>query len=113
RMRAARVVLDIGVHTGKKNPEGGSWNYEYAMNFMRQNVSMNEKALEFEVNRYFGWPGQAPSYKIGQRVFNELRQQQLQRLGPKFDLKVFHDQVLKLGGLGLGSLRFAFGQELN
>lgn len=113
RMRAARVVLDIGVHLGKKNPDGGPWNYEYAMNFMRQNVSMKEKALEFEVNRYFGWPGQAPSYKIGQRVINELRQQQLQQLGSKFDLKSLHHQILKLGGLGLGSLRFAFGQAIN
>jgi uncharacterized protein (DUF885 family) len=107
RMRAARVVLDIGVHLGKTNPDGGKWNYDYALGFMRKNVSMNEKALEFEVNRYFGWPGQAPSYKIGQRILNELRSQKKQQLGSDFDLKEFHSNILRLGGLGLSSLKFA------
>lgn len=113
RMRAARVVLDIGVHLGKKTRDGGAWDYKHALRFMNQNVSMNEKALEFEVNRYFGWPGQAPSYQIGKRVFNELRDQQMHQMGAGFDLKSFHSQILRLGGLGLGSLIFAFDQGLN
>lgn len=107
RMRAARVVVDIGVHLGKTNPDGGKWDYDYSLNFMRQNTSMNEKALEFEVNRYFGWPGQAPSYKIGQRIFNELRSQKMDQLGSDFDLKEFHSNILRLGGLGLSTLKFA------
>ncbi len=109
RMRAARVVLDIGVHLEKEIPEGGqTWDYEYAKSFMRRNVSMNDKSLEFEINRYFGWPGQAPSYKIGQRVWNQLRSDQQARLGSKFDLKKFHSDALKLGGVGLDTLLFAF-----
>src|SRR3546814_15865459 len=64
RMRAARVVLDIGVHLGKPRLDGtGTWEYDYAFDFMKKNVNMNEPFVKFEVNRYFGRPGQAPAYK--------------------------------------------------
>jgi len=67
RMRAARVVLDIGVHLGKQRPDGaGTWDADYALDFMRRNVNMSDEFIQFEVNRYLGWPGQAPSYKVGQ-----------------------------------------------
>jgi uncharacterized protein (DUF885 family) len=63
RMRAARVVLDIGVHLGKPRLDGdGIWDHDYALGFMRDNVNMNDSFVRFEVNRYLGWPGQAPSY---------------------------------------------------
>src|SRR5690606_4712067 len=72
RMRAARVVLDIGVHLGKTRLDGeGVWNAEYALDFMRANVNMSDEFVRFEVNRYLGWPGQAPSYKVGQRIWEQ------------------------------------------
>ena len=75
RMRAARVVLDIGVHLGKPRLDGtGSWDFDYAFEFMKSNVNKNEPFVRFQVNRYFGWPGQAPSYKIGQRIFEQILQ---------------------------------------
>jgi len=61
RMRAARVVLDIGVHLGKPRLDGtGKWDFDYALDFMGKNVNMSEQFINFEVHRYFGWPGQAP-----------------------------------------------------
>ena len=70
RMRAARVVLDIGVHLGKPRLDGeGVWDADYALEFMRRNVNMPDEFIQFEVNRYLGWPGQAPSYKVGQRIW--------------------------------------------
>jgi len=61
RMRAARVVLDIGVHLGKQRPDGdGVWTADYALHFMRNNVLLEDEFVRFEVNRYLGWPGQAP-----------------------------------------------------
>ena len=62
RMRAARVVLDIGVHLGKPRLDGdGTWDADYALDFMRKNVNMSDQFVQFEVNRYLGWPGQALS----------------------------------------------------
>lgn len=108
RMRAARVVLDIGVHLGKPRLDGtGEWDFDYAFDFMRQNVNMNEPFVRFEVNRYFGWPGQAPSYKIGQRIFEQIRDEAQAKEGDDFDLKRFHMRVLNIGGVGLDTLREA------
>jgi uncharacterized protein (DUF885 family) len=60
RMRAARVVLDIGVHLGKPQLDGnGKWNHDYAREFMGKNVHMEPSFIDFEVNRYLGWPGQS------------------------------------------------------
>ena len=108
RMRAARVVLDIGVHLGKPRLDGtGEWDFDYAFEFMRSNVNMNEPFVRFEVNRYFGWPGQAPSYKIGQRIFEQIRDAAKEAEGDAFDLKRFHSRVLNIGGVGLDTLREA------
>jgi uncharacterized protein (DUF885 family) len=104
RMRAARVVLDIGVHLGKPNPDGsGPWTGDYAFGFMAQHVNMNEPFIRFEVNRYLGWPGQAPSYKVGQRMWEQLRDEYVAANGP--DLKEFHRRALAVGSIGLGTLR--------
>ncbi len=82
RMRAARVVLDIGVHLGKQRPDGdGAVDGDYALEFLAQNVNMNEAFVRFEVNRYLGWPGQAPSYKVGQRIWEQLRDEVARREG--------------------------------
>lgn len=108
RMRAARVVLDIGVHLEKPLPDGsGPWTGDYAFGFLGRNVNMNEPFVRFEVNRYLGWPGQAPAYKIGQRIWEQLRDEYARREGPSFDIKAFHKKALDIGGVGLDTLRSA------
>jgi uncharacterized protein (DUF885 family) len=111
RMRAARVVLDLGVHLSKPKLSGeGVWDYDYALDFMLKNVNMPKEFVVFEVNRYFGWPGQAPSYKIGQRIWEEIRDEVKAKQGASFDIKAFHKEALNLGGLGLDSLRKALSR---
>ncbi|GAA0414896.1 DUF885 domain-containing protein [Leifsonia naganoensis] len=108
RMRAARVVLDIGVHLEKQLPDGsGPWTGEYAFEFLGRNVNMNDGFVRFEVNRYLGWPGQAPSYKIGQRIWEQLRDEYARREGASFDIKAFHKKALDIGGVGLDTLKSA------
>lgn len=108
RMRAARVVLDIGVHLGKSRLDGkGVWDADYALDFMRQNVNMSDEFVQFEVNRYLGWPGQAPSYKVGQRIWEQVRDAYQAQQGDAFDIKQFHKRALDLGGVGLDTLRTA------
>lgn len=111
RMRAARVVLDIGVHLGKPRPDGaGVWDGDFALAFMRQNVNMEDGFVRFEVNRYLGWAGQAPSYKIGQRIWEQLRDAAEARAtaaGGQFDVRDFHRDALALGGVRLDTLQAA------
>ncbi|WP_440710322.1 DUF885 domain-containing protein [Herbiconiux sp. YIM B11900] len=108
RMRAARVVLDIGVHLQKPRLDGqGTWDAGYALDFMRQNVNMDDAFIRFEVNRYLGWPGQAPSYKIGQRIWEEIRDVYRAREKEAFSSKEFHRTALDLGGVRLDTLRSA------
>jgi uncharacterized protein (DUF885 family) len=108
RMRAARVVLDLGVHLGKPRLDGtGKWDFEYALEFMSKNVNMSPEFINFEVHRYFGWPGQAPSYKIGQRIWEQIRDEAKARAGANWDIKKFHRDALNLGALGLDNLRRA------
>ncbi len=108
-LRAARVVLDIGVHLDLPIPEGVGidaqrWSYDVALRFLRDHVSMQEDMLVDELHRYLGWPGQAPIYKVGERVFLAGREQAQARHGEAFDLKAWHRAVLDLGPLGLGPL---------
>jgi uncharacterized protein (DUF885 family) len=111
RMRAARVVLDIGVHLGKPKLDGtGVWDFDYALEFMSKNVNMSPEFVRFEVTRYFGWPGQAPSYKIGQRIWEQIRDDYQARKGSEFDMKKFHSTALNLGGLGLDALKEAMSR---
>lgn len=108
RMRAARVVLDIGVHLGKPRLDGtGVWDADYALDFMRKNVNMSDQFVQFEVNRYLGWPGQAPSYKVGQRIWEQVRDAYQAERGADFDVKEFHKRALDMGGVGLDTLRTA------
>jgi len=108
RMRAARVVLDIGVHLGKSRLDGtGKWDFDYALQFMMDNVNMSPEFINFEVNRYFGWPGQAPSYKVGQRIWEQLRNEAAAKAGASFDIKAWHKRALNLGGLPLDTLKYA------
>ncbi|MGO2140943.1 MAG: DUF885 domain-containing protein [Leucobacter sp.] len=105
RMRAARVVVDIGLHLGKRAPDGGAWTAERVYDFMASNVTMRPEALRFEVLRYLGWPGQASSYKVGERQWLGLRAEAESE--PGFTLASFHDRALALGTLGLDTLQWA------
>lgn len=104
RFRAARVVIDIGVHCGLTAPDGAVWDAERAWNFLTSHSAMAEENLQFELDRYLGWPGQAPSYAIGQRIWHELRENSLRR---GLTMREFHSRALDLGGLPLDVLRSA------
>ncbi len=106
RFRAARVVIDIGVHCGLTAPDGGVWDADRAWTFLQAHSAMAEENLRFELDRYLGWPGQAPSYAIGQRIWQQLRDDTLAR---GVSLKDFHSRALDLGGLPLEVLRSAIG----
>jgi uncharacterized protein (DUF885 family) len=107
-LRAARVVLDIGVHLDLPIPAGRAaghrWTYDVALEFLRAHVNMEDAMRVDELHRYLGWPGQAPSYKVGERVFLTCREQARLRGGAAFDLKAWHRAVLDLGPLGLAPL---------
>ncbi|MDR7330711.1 DUF885 domain-containing protein [Corynebacterium guangdongense] len=103
RLRAARVVLDIGVHLHKKNIEGnGTWDAAYAKSFLRENSAMDDANLTFEIDRYLGWPGQAPSYALGQRIWLETREEALKQ---GLSAPQFHAEALRLGSVPLSILR--------
>jgi len=104
RFRAARVVIDIGVHCGFTAPDGGVWDADRAWAFLQSHSAMAEDNLRFELDRYLGWPGQAPSYAIGQRIWQQLRDELTTR---GLSLKEFHSRALDLGGLPLDVLRSA------
>jgi uncharacterized protein (DUF885 family) len=108
RMRAARVVFDIGVHLGLPAPQewgGGTWDADKAWPFLRSNVNMAEEFVRFEYNRYLGWPGQAPAYKVGQRLWEQARDDARTAAGAAWDAKAFHARALALGSVGLDVLR--------
>ncbi|PFG42535.1 uncharacterized protein (DUF885 family) [Isoptericola jiangsuensis] len=113
RLRAARVVLDLGVHLGKPCPDewgGGVWDADKAWTFLAANANMDESFLRFELDRYLGWPGQAPSYKVGQRLWEQVRDDAraaAEARGEEFDLRAFHARALGLGSVGLDVLREA------
>ncbi len=109
-LRAARVVIDIGVHCGLPAPAevgGGAWDYDKAWAFLTAHANMDEKTLRFELDRYLGWPGQAPSYKVGERLWMQLRDEVARREGDAFDVKAFHRRALDIGSVGLDTLRSA------
>ncbi|MBP8879712.1 MAG: DUF885 domain-containing protein [Dermatophilaceae bacterium] len=115
-LRAARVVLDIGVHCGLPAPAevgGGEWDYDKAWAFLTAHANQSERSLRFELDRYLGWPGQAPSYKIGERLWLDLREQMRAREGDAFDLKAFHRNALDIGSVSLDTLRAAVLGELS
>ncbi len=108
RMRAARVVFDIGVHLELAVPPrwgSGTWTPEKGYEFLKQNLAISDGQLDFEFARYLGWPGQAPSYKVGQRLWEQIRAELEAR--PGFNLKDFHTRALNVGSVGLDTLRRA------
>lgn len=108
RMRAARVVFDIGVHCGFTAPEawgGKTWEPATGFAFLEHHLHETPGVLEFEFTRYLGWPGQAPSYAVGQRIWQQIRAEQ--EKAPDFELKTFHTRALQLGSMGLDTLQEA------
>jgi uncharacterized protein (DUF885 family) len=116
--RAARVVVDIGMHLELEIPRdnpfgfhpGETWTPALGLEFMRQHARLDDETIQFEVKRYLGWPGQAPSYKVGERIWLEARDEARARQGADFDLKAFHRSALDLGSLGLDPLRAALAR---
>ena len=108
RMRAARVVFDIGLHCGFKAPAswgGKIWEPETGFAFLQAHLNETPGVLAFEFVRYLGWPGQAPSYAVGKRIWQQIRAEHEQ--APDFDLKDFHTRALQLGSMGLDTLERA------
>jgi uncharacterized protein (DUF885 family) len=95
--RAARLVVDTGIHAM-------GWDKARAVEFMRENTALTEANIDAEVNRYISWPGQALGYMIGRLKILELRRRAEQALGDRFDLRQFHDAVLKNGSVPLDVL---------
>ncbi len=109
-LRAARVVIDIGVHCGFEAPAevgGGAWTYDKAWEYLDAHANQGEATMRFELDRYLGWPGQAPSYKVGERIWLGLRDEVAAREGDAFSLKDFHRRALDIGSVGLDVLREA------
>lgn len=107
--RAARVILDIGMHLELEIPRsnpfgfhpGERWTPELGREFLRQHWRTAGGFLDFEINRYLGYPGQAPSYKLGERVWLRMRERAQAARGAEFSLRDFHRDTLGLGSLGL------------
>ena len=111
-MRAMRVVVDIGLHLELPIPSderyhpGETWTPALALPFaIERSGQMPEDFMRSEVDRYLGWPGQAISYKIGERVWLGARADARRRAGGAFDLKAFHARALDLGPMGLAQLQ--------
>jgi uncharacterized protein (DUF885 family) len=95
--RAARLVVDTGIHYKK-------WNRDQVVQYLRDHSSQNEAYFQAETDRYIAWPGQALAYKIGQLTILHLREKARAELGAKFDIRGFHDEVLSGGALPLDVL---------
>ncbi|TME42345.1 MAG: DUF885 domain-containing protein [Chloroflexi bacterium] len=95
--RACRLVVDTGLHHLR-------WSRERAIEFFLENVGLTERETFNEVDRYIVWPGQALAYKVGQREIERLRSQQQAALGPRFDLRTFHDDLLRHAAVSLSTL---------
>lgn len=118
-LRAARVVIDIGVHLQLDVPDevvrrdgipAGPWTGEAAYEFLSRHTRQSPEVNRFEVTRYLGWPGQAPSYKVGERIWLAAREDTRRRKGAAFDLREFHRAALDLGSLGLDPLQAALAR---
>jgi uncharacterized protein (DUF885 family) len=109
--RAARVIIDIGMHleltipSGTGFHEGAVWTPELGLEFMLTRTITERELVVDEVDRYLGWPGQAPAYKLGERLWLSAREDARSRHGADFDLKRFHMEALYLGQMGLDTMR--------
>jgi uncharacterized protein (DUF885 family) len=109
--RAARIVVDIGMHCEFTIPKeskwygGEAWTPELALEFLSARSSSDDAFNKSEINRYLGWPAQAISYKLGERVWLSLREDAKRKHGASFDLRAWHAYALDLGNLGLDLLK--------
>ncbi len=117
-LRACRVAIDIGLHHNLSIPHnqpfhpGEAWTFDTAVEMLTNYAGLLPDYAVSEVTRYLGWPGQAPAYKIGERVILNLRAERKAREGADFDLKRFHADVLEAGPVGLALLQeFVRGVE--
>lgn len=110
-MRAVRVIVDIGLHLDLPIPAsstfrpGERWTPGNALAFAIERSHFDEEFMSSEIDRYLGWPGQAISYKVGERVWLDCRDDARKRANGTFDLKAFHSRALELGPMGLDQLR--------
>jgi uncharacterized protein (DUF885 family) len=95
--RAVRLVVDTGIHSK-------GWTRDQVVEFMRKSGAVDEPTIQSETDRYIAWPAQALSYKLGQLKIRELRERARKELGPKFDIRKFHDEMLDGGTLPLDLL---------
>ena len=93
-----QVPEDSGFHPGEE------WSYDLAVELLESRAFLEPAYARSEVTRYFGWPGQAISYKVGEKAILDLRRELRKRDGDAFDLKEFHAQILGYGPLGLDHL---------
>ncbi len=109
--RAGRVIVDIGMHLELPIPagtgfhEGEHWTPELGLEFMLTRTLTDAAMARDEIDRYLGWPGQAPSYKLGERLWLAARDAARQRNPDSFDLKDFHQRALEMGSMGLDTLQ--------
>ncbi len=110
-LRACRVVIDIGSHLELPIPDdqpfhpGEAWSYDIGVEMLETFATLENANARSEMNRYLGWPGQAISYKVGERTILELRQEMKVRRRTEFDEKAFHRRLLEVGPLGLDLVR--------
>ena len=114
-MRAARVIVDIGLHLHLSTPvrarlngqdiSGRVWDADLAREFMIGRALLKPAFAASEIDRYLGLPGQAIAYKVGEKHFLDARAEARTRLGSSFDLKAWHMYALRLGGMGLDTFR--------
>ena len=115
-LRSVRVIIDIGMHLERPIPQderfhpGEVWNPELGLEFIRQRSHFPPDFVASEVSRYLGMPGQAISYKVGEREWLAARDDARQRKGSAFDLKEFHSRALDIGPMGLAQMRRELGQ---
>jgi len=98
------------MHLGYKDFDGNVWNADSAYNLLVERALMAPDFAKSEIERYLGWPGQAISYKVGERVWMEIREDAKKRLGSNFDIKKFHSYALAIGPMGLDPLRREMAQ---
>jgi uncharacterized protein (DUF885 family) len=111
--RAMRVVGDIGTHCEFEAPAelgGGTWDADKLWQWVTAHARQDREMLEFEHLRYLGWPGQAPAYKVGERLWLQARDEVRRREGDAFDLKAFHRRALDIGSVGLDVLSGALAR---
>jgi uncharacterized protein (DUF885 family) len=107
-LRATRIVIDIGMHLGYTDENGRVWDAVSGREALMNKALLDEHHATSETDRYLGWPGQAISYKVGEREWIAARENAKKRLGSEFSLKKFHAHALRIGPMGLDT----FAQEL-